>query len=439
MTPESPLASSILDLIQTHKSGEPVGIFSVCSAHPEVLETVFSTSAREGRALLIESTCNQVNQDGGYMNMPPARFSEMVRRLAKRSGLPPEGLVLGGDHLGPYPWRKQTPETAMDKARRLVSDYVQAGYTKLHLDASMPCAGEAVTNPLAPELIARRTAELCLAGEIAYQKTAGNSPVPVYVIGTEVPPPGGIQDIESGLQVTHPEDCQKTIELTRQEFFRQGLEEAWERVIAVVVHPGVEFGDQVVYPYLPSKAAALSRLIESFDNLVFEAHSTDYQSSAALKHLVRDHFAILKVGPALTFAYREAVFALARIEQEWLGGRSDIQLSTIPEVLERVMLAEPTSWEGFYRGDLHQVRLSLKFSYSDRCRYYWMHLEVISALERLYQNLSTASIPPTLLSQYLPNQYQQIQDGALSSRLTDLVRSKIAEALQPYLAACGRS
>ena len=30
--------NAMLDLVRRHKSGEPVGIYSVCSAHPLVLE-----------------------------------------------------------------------------------------------------------------------------------------------------------------------------------------------------------------------------------------------------------------------------------------------------------------------------------------------------------------------------------------------------------------
>ena len=50
--------------------------------------------------------------------------------------------------------------------------------------------------------------------------------------------------------------------------------------------------------------------------MVYEAHSTDYQTRDALRALVKDHFAILKVGPGLTFAMREALWALDAIDQE---------------------------------------------------------------------------------------------------------------------------
>ncbi len=86
--------------------------------------------------------------------------------------------------------------------------------------------------------------------------------------------------------------------------------------MALVVQPGVEFGDEFVHEYQPEPARELVHLIESYPNLVYEAHSTDYQTRQGLRDLVQDHFAILKVGPALTFAFREAIFALVNMENE---------------------------------------------------------------------------------------------------------------------------
>lgn len=69
------------------------------------------------------------------------------------------------------------------------------------------------------------------------------------------------------------------------------------RVIASVVQPGVEFDHHNVIAYAPANAQALSAAIARQPGMVFEAHSTDYQTSTALQALVRDHFAILKVAP----------------------------------------------------------------------------------------------------------------------------------------------
>ncbi len=82
--------------------------------------------------------------------------------------------------------------------------------------------------------------------------------------------------------------------------------------------------------------------------MVFEAHSTDYQTPESLRALVRDGFAILKVGPGVTFALREALYALADIEAELLPQpkRADLRA-----VVEAAMLRKPANWDKYYHGD----------------------------------------------------------------------------------------
>ena len=89
-----------------------------------------------------------------------------------------------------------------------------------------------------------------------------------------------------------------------------------------MVQPGVEFDHQAVIDYQRDATAELRHVLDTEHNLVFEAHSTDYQRPAQLRELVEDHWAILKVGPALTFAMREALFALAHIESELVAPSS---------------------------------------------------------------------------------------------------------------------
>src|SRR5438128_2214072 len=100
--------SDVLDqLISAQKRGEARGIFAVCSANPQVLEASFAHSLRIDAPLLIESTCNQVNQFGGYTGIRPAEFAQSIRHMADQCGFPRERLVLGGDHLGPNPWQHE--------------------------------------------------------------------------------------------------------------------------------------------------------------------------------------------------------------------------------------------------------------------------------------------------------------------------------------------
>jgi D-tagatose-1,6-bisphosphate aldolase subunit GatZ/KbaZ len=423
---------ALLETVAAQKRGEPRGIWSVCSAHPWVLDAALEAGRDLGVPVLVEATSNQVNQEGGYTGVTPAEFAAALRRRAERASLPRDRVLFGGDHLGPHPWRRERAEAAMARARDLVRQYVQAEATKIHLDASMGLAGDPGGVP-EPETAADRTADLAAVAEDARRE--GGLP-PVYVIGTEVPPPGGERDDAAGPQVTRPEDAARTLELTRAAFRARGRDEAWERVVALVVQPGVEFGDERVHDYDPTAARPLVAFIEGVPGIVYEAHSTDYQTPEALAALVRDHFAILKVGPWLTFAFREAVFALEAIERESLGARKGVPLSGLRDALEAAMRRDPAHWKDYYRGDEARLRFSRQFSLSDRIRYYWARPEVEKALARLLTNLETGGIPLTLLSQYLPGAWRAVRDGQTAPRAGELVRGRVREVIDDYVRAC---
>ena len=415
------------ELISGQQRGEAKGITSICSAHPRVI----------GQALrifdhpLIEATCNQVNQFGGYTGMTPKDFVSYVRRIAGANRFPFENIVLGGDHLGPNVWQNEPAESAMQKAEVLIRDYVQAGFTKFHLDCSMRL-GDDPEGALNPEIVAERAARLAKIAEFTLTlpfghpspRTGEGNPALRYVIGTEVPIPGGATGHEEVVSVTKVEDARLTIELTRDEFYRKGLQFAWERVIAVVVQPGVEFGDDFVLPYRPDAARELSHFIEG-QSIIYEAHSTDYQTREALMDLVRDHFAILTVGPGLTFAFREAVFALAQIENELVSAD---QRSNIVQALEAVMRKYPEHWQKYYRGDEAEQAFKRRYSLSDRVRYYWVQPEVQEAFARLMENLGEKTLPYSLLSQFV---------GETGLSAEQVIEWKIDTVLADYLAACG--
>jgi len=425
-------------LVEQQKGGRPAGLASICSANRFVIEAAMRQAAEDGTAVLIESTSNQVDQFGGYTGMTPAEFVVFVHDAADRVGFPRERLILGGDHLGPNAWQKEDAERAMSMARDLVHAYVSAGFTKIHLDASMSCAddGGGGDRPLSPDVVAGRAVDLCSVAESAAAEP-GVQALPRYVIGTEVPTPGGAREQLSSAPVTTKEHARQTIELTRQAFLNRDLAAAWDRVIAVVVQPGVEFGDDAVIDYDRRRAAALSGYIETVDGLVYEAHSTDYQKPEPLKQMVEDHFAVLKVGPWLTFAMREAIFALARIEEEGPCGRKGVTPSGIREALEQAMLAHPQHWQRHYHGDDFQKQIARKYSYSDRSRYYWPYPAVQKALQELLANLSVHPPPLTLLSQVLPNQYHAVRGGRITNTPDALINDKIMEVTSIYAFACG--
>lgn len=252
----------LMEIVSSQKEGRPCGIYSVCTADSFAIRAALRQASEDGTPAVIEATSNQVNQFGGYTGMYPRAFVEFVVELAEETGLPPGQLILGGDHLGPSPWRHLPPEEAMKNARDIVAAFVAAGFTKLHLDASMPLGDERMHGPLTKTIVAERTAELCEVAEAAYAQRArahGHVEPPVYVIGSDMPPPGGRTPESGALTVTQPEEFERTVELTRMAFKKRGLDDAWNRVIAVVVNPGVEFAEWEVHEYdrLPLQAFQL--------------------------------------------------------------------------------------------------------------------------------------------------------------------------------------
>ena len=418
---------ALLEVLREHKAGAGSGIHSVCSSHALVIEATLREAKRCGRHALIEATSNQVNQFGGYTGMTPAAFRGYVADIAERAALPMERVLLGGDHLGPNCWRTEPSEAAMQRSEQLVAAYVAAGFRKIHLDCSMSCADDPAA--LSDAAIALRAARLCRASENAWHASGGEPPL--YVIGTEVPTPGGAAEELETLAVTTPSAVTATLAAHRGAFLKLGVDPAWERVIALVVQPGVEFDHHKVIGYDPTKARELSLRIESEPGLVYEAHSTDYQTAAALKALVRDHFAILKVGPGVSFALREALWALTDIERE-LGASPALPLK---QAALGAMRRDPRYWKSYYTNPASEI-FDLQYSLSDRIRYYWSAPEVQESCDALLANLRSRGIPLTLLSQYFPLQFGAVREGSLANDPRELVLDAVAQVLKDYSRAC---
>lgn len=391
-----------MNIVAENRAGTRRGIPSYCTAHPETLRAILASYRHDDAPILIEATCNQVNQFGGYTGMDPARFRRFVEELATSEGVDPARLVLGGDHLGPNPWKNETAASAMRKARDLVAAYVEAGFTKIHLDASMACADDGV---LSEQAMAERAAELCAAAEKA--ATCGLS----YVVGTEVPIPGGETEVLDRLAVTAPASVERSWALHNAAFRAHGLGAAIDRVVGVVVQPGVDFGNDQVFAFVPERAGELSRAVARLPGAAFEAHSTDYQSGAALAALVEHHFAILKVGPELTFAYRQAVMALAGIE-----AAMDLpEPSRIIETVRAEMEGDPVHWQA-YVGPGARAAAMMLYGLSDRVRYYWHRPSIRAALAKLEANIAAASPEPGIVAQFTGNLVDATGDPATLAR-----------------------
>ncbi len=410
---------TIAGIAADNLDGKSVGIASWCTAHAETLSAILAAHQEGNDPILIEVTCNQVNQHGGYTGMTPKVFRRFAEGLARDAGIGLGRIIFGGDHLGPNPWKGQSAALAMADARAMVRDYAEAGFSKIHLDASMACADDGA---LPESVMAERAAELCAVAEQA------SGPLkPCYVIGTEVPIPGGETEALDGLAITRPESVLKTFELHRQAFAKHGLADAFNRVIGIVVQPGVDFGNAQVFAFDRARAGALSQSAVHMPGVVFEAHSTDYQSQAALGDLVQSHFAILKVGPELTFAFREAVMAMVAIE-EWLVVQTP---SRMVETLTSVMDGEPRHWRGYVPEGADASRI---FGLSDRIRYYWPNPRMAAAVKQLRLNIDAAGVPPGLVSQYAGSLTGNADGQTLSARI---IQGKVGAVVAKYRSACG--
>lgn len=411
----------------------PRGMPSFCCANSLVIEALLENSP--GGAVLIEGTANQINQFGGYTGMTPSDFHDYVCAIADRTGFSRERLILGGDHMGPLVWADLPAEEAMKNARDLVRLCVLAGFKKIHLDTSMRLGDDPRTERLSDDTIAERGAELLAECEAAYQELLCDNPNemrPVYVIGSEVPIPGGAQTDET-LTVTGACDFENTLTAYQRKFKEYGLEARLGDVIAVVVQPGVEFSEKGIHPYNRVEAAELCGALKQHGGVVFEGHSTDYQPQEKLREMVQDGISILKVGPALTFALREGLFALSFMEAELLP---EVQRARFPEVLESAMLANPKNWKKYYCENGAEARLERRFSFSDRSRYYLNLPEAQAAIEKLFQNIDGADVPLGMLSQYMPKQYKRVRDGILPFKARNLVKDCVAAVEEVYNAAC---
>ena len=344
------MKNNLLNMVEKRKIGINCGVPSFCSANKIVIEAIMEQAKRFDDIVLIEATANQVNQYGGYMDMTSEDFRDYVYKIADRINFDKSKIVLGGDHLGPLTWCDEPEKDAMSKAKVLVRQCVLAGYTKVHLDTSMKLGDDPIDKPLSVEKIAERGAILYKECEKAYNdllKTNPNAVHPVYIIGSEVPIPGGTQEDE-GLKVTTPEDFENTILTYKKIFKKHGLDGAWEHIIGIVVQPGVEFGNNELHIYNRLDAIKLCDTLKKYPDIVFEGHSTDYQPPIKLKEMVEDGIAILKVGPALTFAVREALFALSYMEKELISDAN--KRANFIETLEEVMLEDDHNWVKHYHG-----------------------------------------------------------------------------------------
>lgn len=415
-------------IIARNRAGETIAIPSVCTAHPDVLEACLTLAETLDQPIVVEATSNQVNQDGGYTGLKPAGFIRFVKDIATRARVCEARVHFGGDHLGPQAWRKLPADQAMTRAHRLVADYAAAGFTKIHLDCSEGCANEPAQ--LADAITATRSAALAAT---ALQHAPDPESL-LFVIGTEVPPPGGARTDDHGLiPPTTPESAKATLAAHRDAFAALNL--PLGLIGGLVVQPGVEFSPMEVHHLPLQRDPHLADALTDWPGLCFEAHSTDYQHPDSYPRLAELGFAFQKVGPALTFAWREALYALdaIRAQNGWATGPS------LPDTMEAVMLANPAHWQAHIHGHTADPRTERHFGLADRIRYHWPEPKAQQAVRRLLDDLQDKRLPDPLLAAHFCT--AEIAKARESRHCLPraLALARVQSALRPYFFTGPRS
>ncbi|MEM8591394.1 MAG: class II D-tagatose-bisphosphate aldolase, non-catalytic subunit [Pseudomonadota bacterium] len=397
------------DIIARNRAGEVIAIPSICSAQPDVLAASLRMASRLGRPIVIEATSNQVNQYGGYTGMQPAHFVTYVHDIADDVGADRAGILFGGDHLGTQAWRSEPADAAMEKARTLVRSYAAAGFRKIHLDCSEGCAGES------PQLDDAHTASR--SADLA-QLSAQEAEDLLFVVGTEVPPPGGAHaDEESDIAATDPAAATATLAAHDEAF--GALK---DQIGGLVVQPGVEFSPTQVHHLPMDRDPGILQALGDHPSLCLEAHSTDYQHPTVFPRLAELGFAFQKVGPALTFAYRAALYALDQLRAS---------KGALQNAMEEAMCADPSHWQSHYHGDAPALFEQRHFGLADRIRYYWPHPKAREAVAALMADLPDV-LSDAQLASVFDEPVLERAERLPGSQAQRLIHAQIETALAPY-------
>ena len=300
----------------------------------------------------------------------------------------------------------------------MVADYVAAGFAKIHLDASMACGGRSCGARRADCGGARRSAR----GRRRSGRPAGGTTSRQYTLsGPRCRSPGGAAH---GLDATSRSHVRNrslaTLETHRRAFARAGIASSFARVIALVVQPGVEFDHHRVVDYQPVMADGPQQDAQRANRRSCSRRIPPTTSrQAALSALVNDGFAILKVGPALTFAMREALYGLDHIALEtdpsW-------ESSALKPQMERIMLAEPKYWLDYYRGGPGRAAcpptLQLQRSHPILLARRGRQSGSVSSPGKVWR---CEPIAEPLISQFLPRCYQAVRRGIIAPHPQQLI------------------
>ena len=275
---------------------------SFCTSNIDVIKTILYFCNVKKLPCLIESTSNQVNQHGGYTKKNPKIFVKEILNLKKKIGFNSKNFFLGGDHLGPLPWKHKKKSIAIKNSISLINEYLDQNYCKIHIDTSIRCKDDKYIDN---EKVLNRSNEIL--NNFRIKKKIKKK---FLVLGTEVPLAGSGDNKK--LIPTNKKQISTEVLNIKKMFKKIGLK---NKFFGLVIEPGMKYGHSTIKkPNFTNFAD--KRNISIKNNFFYEAHSTDYQPNEVLKQLVKNNFKFLKVGPELTYNYSRSLFFMENIEKK---------------------------------------------------------------------------------------------------------------------------
>ena len=426
--------SLLIDIMEANCRGERKGIYAVGSHNSTILEVCFQQALVDGSPVLLEISANMLVLPGQSGKTSPADFIKRVKNIAAEAEFPQDRLFFGVNDLGPSLWQDESDESALKKACEFISEIVGLGFNKLGIHAGEPLKGDPVGETLTQEIIIARETVLYQAAERAAAKLPDEEK-PLYVIGVHPRQEAG--RVEDQRRMVNRKDIEDAVDQFAQTAEAAGLPDIKERLPAARIFLGTGYDSENIIPFDSSLLKELGGCVCRDRSVVLEAPQTDFQSQIVLDKLVDNHFAVLSVGPELTYAMREALFSLALMENETMLGKPGVYLSNYIIELDRAMQSAPQHWQEYYTGNGFEQLVARKYSFYDRSRFFLENKDVRKMRKRLYDNLTANPVPLTVLRQFMPRQYERVAAGELENKPKALVMDAVRYALHRYSRACG--
>ena len=424
-------------MVDCHYGSKPQGREKrdLCSevSEPDFVQEVYLRQAlADGSLALFEICADMLNPHGQSGKMISDDFIVNVKQIAVKTGFPRDRLIFGVNDLSPSLWKDESIESALKKTCAFISDLVSLGFNKLGIHAGIPLKGDPADQPLPQKVIIEREAALYQAAEGAAAALLDEEK-PLYVI--DVNPSQGMTENQKNMV------CKEDVEIAVDRFTQiaaaAGLPEMKERLLAVRIFLGAGYNSEKVIPFDSPLIKELGECVYRDKPVVMEVLHTDFQPKTVLNQLVDNHFAFLSIGSELTYTMREALFSMARMENETMVGKPGVYLSNFIIELDRAMQLAPRYWQKYYTGNGFEQLVARKYSLYDRSRFFLEDKEVRKMKKRLFDNLIEYPVPQTVMRQFMPRQYERVAAGELENKPDVLMMDAVRHALSRYSRACG--